>query len=175
VYEGKYPVLQVSLSTGEKRSEAVAYEIEVKDLPARLVATVRVTTQPDRMAQAFGEALPAVVRYLKSEGVEPAGPGFGIFHEYDSQRVVMDVGFPISRSVRGDGRVAPQELDAATFAVTWHHGSYRTIGEAHRAIEAWAGEHGREMAGPPWEVYWEGPESGGDVAAYRTEVGYPIR
>jgi effector-binding domain-containing protein len=152
----------------------MAYEIELRELPARPVATIRVATTPNRMGETFAESLPAVLRYLESQGVEPAGPGFGIFYQYDSDHVDMDIGFPVSRAVEGNERVAGRTLDSATFAITWHIGSYRTIGEAHRAIEAWVQEQGRKVTGPPWEVYWDGPESGVEPSAFRTEVGYPV-
>ena len=153
----------------------MAYDIEVKELPARSVATVRVTTTPDKMGQAFGEVLPQVFEYLKSQGIEPSGSGFGIFYAYDADRADMDIGLPVDRDVEGNGRVVGQRLEAATFAVTWHEGSYQKIGEAHRAVEEWIKANDREAAGPPWEVYWTGPAQGGPPAGYRTEVGYPIR
>jgi len=153
---------------------AMTYEIEVKDLPARSVASVRVSTAPNRMGATFMEVLPEVLAYLRKEGIEPVGPSFGIFHSFGDQ-VDMEAGFPVSDSVSGEGRVVGRTLDSATFAVTWHHGSYRSIGEAHRAIEGWIGDNGRRVAGPPWEVYWTGPDSGKDTSEYVTEVGYPIR
>ena len=153
----------------------MGYEIEVKDLPSRQVAMIRVTTTPDKMGQTFGEVIPEVYAYLQKEGVEPSGPSFGIFHTYTDEEVGMEAGFPVDRPVAGEGRVMGGRLDASTCAVTWHQGSYASIGEAHRAVEAWIGANGREQAGPPWEVYWEGPGQAKDPSEYRTEVGYPIR
>lgn len=152
----------------------MGYDVEVKDLPSRHVATIRVTTTPDKMGETFGELLPEVLAYLEKEGVKPSGPSFGIFHTY-GEEVGMEAGYPVSTPVRGEGRVLGQELEAATIAVTWHHGSYKAIGEAHRAIEAWIGDNGRQQAGPPWEVYWDGPDTGKSPSEFRTEVGYPIR
>ncbi len=153
----------------------MAYEIEVKELPVRRVATIRVQITPDQMGATFMELLPEVHAFLQGRGVEPTGPGFGIFHSYESDSVDMEAGFPTPEPMTGEGRIVGRTLDAATFAVTWHNGSYQTIGEAHRAIEQWTKDKGRDVVGPPWEVYREGPESGKSASEYRTEVGYPIR
>lgn len=153
----------------------VPYDIEVKELSARHVATVRLTISPDRMAATFAEVLPEVIEHLQTQQVQASGPSFGIFYRYDDDEADLEAGFPTSLPVTSDGRVIGRSLDPGTFAVTWHEGSYRTIGDAHRAIEAWMKENGREAAGPPWEVYWEGPEPGRSPSEFRTEVGYPIR
>lgn len=153
----------------------MGYDVEVKDLPQRHVATIRLTATPDKMGETFGEVVPEVYRYLEKEGVAPSGPSFGIFHTYTDTEVGMEAGFPVDTPVKGEGRIMGGTLDAATFAVTWHEGPYSSIGEAHRALEAWIKENGREQAGPPWEVYWEGPGSGKSPSEFRTEVGYPIR
>ncbi|MFN2590079.1 MAG: GyrI-like domain-containing protein [Actinomycetota bacterium] len=152
----------------------MGYDVEVKDLPTRHVATIRVTTKPNRLGTTFGGVLPEVFAYLQERGIEPVGPSFGIFHEYGDE-VDMEAGFPVLEQVPPSDRVTGRTLDAARFAVTWHDGSYASIGEAHRAIEEWIGANGRQITGPPWEVYWTGPADGVEPSEYRTEVGYPIR
>ena len=150
------------------------YDVEVKELSARHVATVRLTISPDRMAATFAEVLPEVMAHLQKQQAQASGPSFGIFYSY-GEEVDLEAGFPVSLPVRSEGRVTGRTLDPGMFAVTWHEGSYRAIGEAHRAIEQWMKDNGRETAGPPWEVYWEGPEPGRSPSEFRTEVGYPIR
>ena len=50
-----------------------AGEIEVKDLSDRYVATVRVTTTPDKMGATFGEVLPEVDAEIVNAGTRPEG------------------------------------------------------------------------------------------------------
>lgn len=151
----------------------MTYEVEVRHLPARHVASIRVTVAPDRMGATFEELLPEVLSAVQDQSVQATGPSFGIFHRY-GEDVDMEAGFPVSVPIEPSGRVQPRMLDAGTFAVTWHHGPYSGIGEAHRAVATWAEENGRPIVGPPWEVYWEGPASGLPAAQFKTEVGYPI-
>jgi effector-binding domain-containing protein len=153
----------------------MAYEIELKDLEERLVATVRVTTTPDRIGEAFREVMPEISAKLAVAAVQPPNPMFALYHSYGNEEVDMEIGLPLPAPIPTEGRVVGRELAATRAAVTWHHGSYDTIGEAFRAVEAWIEKEGLERNGPPFEVYWTGPEDDPDPAKWRTEVGYPIR
>lgn len=151
------------------------YDIEVKDLSDRYVATVRVTTAPDQLGQTFAEVLPEVDAEILNAGELPEGAPFAIFHTYTDDSVDMEVGFPLRQPMATSGRVVGRELQATLAAVAWHHGAYDGIGEAHRAVEAWLQEQGIEASGPPWEVYWTGPRDDRDSSKWVTEVGYPFR
>jgi effector-binding domain-containing protein len=153
----------------------MAYDIETKDLEQRYVATIRVKTAPDRIGQTFDEVAPELHAQLAEAGVQPPNPMFAIYHGYGKDEVDMEVGLPLPKPIPTQGRVVARELPATLAAVTWHHGSYDTIREAFRAVEAWIEKEGRERTGPPWEVYWTSPADDPDPASWRTEVGYPIR
>ena len=152
----------------------MAYEIEIKDLEQRYVATIRTTTTPDRIGETFRELLPEVMAQLTEAGVQPPNPPFGIYHTYTKDEVDLEVGVPLPQPIPTEGRVVGRELPATKAAVTWHLGPYGAIGQAFRAVEAWLAEQGKEPTGPPWEVYWTGPGEEQDSARWRTEVGYPI-
>ena len=153
----------------------MAYEIELKDLPDRYVVTIRTTTTPDKLGEAFGELLPEVDAQILHAGERPTGPAFAIYHVYREDTVDMEAGFPVGEPIPTSGRVSGRELTATEAAVTWHKGSYDSISEAYRAVEAWLAANGREASGPPWEVYWAGPMDDADSATWNTEVGYPIK
>ncbi|HEX9376757.1 MAG TPA: GyrI-like domain-containing protein [Actinomycetota bacterium] len=149
-------------------------EIEIKDLPDRYVATIRITTSRTGIGAAFDDLLPEVDAEIVNAGTRPAGPPFAIFHTYGDDEVDMEVGFPLDGPIPTSGRVIGRELAATLAAVTWHHGHYDSLGEAHGAVGAWLKQEGRAATGPPWEVYWSGPRDDPAPATWRTEVGYPI-
>lgn len=60
-------------------------------------------------------------------------------------------------------------LPAGQVAMTIHRGPYQGLGGAHRAVLDWSAAHGRQLAGPRWEVY--GPHSD-DPAQVWTEIYY---
>src|SRR2546423_12246302 len=96
----------------DQGARAMAYEIEVKDLSDRYVATVRVTAAPDEMGATFGEVLPEVDAEIVNAGTRPEGPAFGIFHAYTEDSVDMEIGFPLVGPIPTSGRGAGRELGA---------------------------------------------------------------
>jgi len=153
----------------------VSYEIELKELPDQYVATIRTTTTPDQIGETFRELLPEVDAEILNAGALPAGPSFALFHEYHEDQVDMEAGFRIEEPIPTSGRVIGRELLAHSAAVTFHHGPYEGIQAAHRAVEDWLRDQGKELAGAPWEVYWVGPGDDPDSSKWNTEVGYPFQ
>lgn len=54
----------------------------------------------------------------------------------------------------------PSELPGGQVAVTIHTGLYDAMRPACQALVSWASEHGGELAGNPWEVYFSHPSAG---------------
>jgi AraC family transcriptional regulator len=149
------------------------YEIEVRDVPAQPMLSIRQETTPQGMGAAFRELLPVVHEYLERRGVEPAGPSFGIFHAYERDRVDFQAGFPVPEPLKGEGRIEAGEIPGGPAAVAVHVGPYDTIGAAHDALEGFVRDRGGP-GGPPREVYVTGPGQERDSARWRTEVIYPL-
>ena len=55
-----------------------------------------------------------------------------------------------------------------------HVGPYPDVGGAYQALMGWIQAHGHETAGPPREIYLNGPDEVSDPAQLRTEVLWPI-
>jgi|SRR6266704_1876272 len=151
----------------------MTYEVELKELPARPVATIRVTVETSGIGKAFGELLPQVMAHIKRHGAHPVGPPLGIFHHYGETSCDMEAGWALEQAIPSEGPVDVRELPAGRAAVTWHFGPYSTLGDAHRTVIGWISSNGREQTGPPWELYWSDPQEV-PPEELRTEVGYPV-
>jgi effector-binding domain-containing protein len=49
--------------------------------------------------------------------------------------------------------VIPSSLPAGEVATATHRGDYANLGVTHDAVRDYAAAHGRELAGPCWEIY----------------------
>lgn len=152
----------------------MAYEIEVKDLDAQPVVTVRTTTRPEQVAATLGELLPEVWTYVFSQDARPAGPPFTRYHRYEADAVELEAGVPVSAPVASAGRIAAGTLPAGPAAITWHAGPYDTLSNAYEAVEAWLAAGGRRPGGAPWEIYWSDPGAEPDPAKWHTELVWPL-
>jgi effector-binding domain-containing protein len=153
----------------------VPYEIEVKELRPRSTIVIRGTGSPSKLPALFPEFLGELFGYLGGIGVEPAGGPFGRYFEFREDSIDFEVGVPVPAPLAGRGRIEPSELPGGSVAVTWHIGPYERLHEAYAAVESWMREHGRESAGPMWEVYHSDPEREPDPATWRTELFWPVR
>ena len=152
----------------------LAYEIVEKDVQPQPVVSIRVTTKESDLSFTLGEMITALWLYLVKVGGRPAGMPFARYHEFRGNTVDLEVGIPMSELGLGEGQIVAGELPGCRVAATWHVGTYDKLPEAYQALEAWLREHGRELTGVPWEIYWAGPVEIQDPAQWETEVLWPI-
>jgi effector-binding domain-containing protein len=148
-------------------------DIEVKELPAQHVLTIRERATAKGLGAAMRGLYPVIAAYLEKRGVQPAGPSFGLFHSY-GEEIDFEAGFPVAESVEGEGRIRASELPGGRAAVVTHIGPYETIGPVHEALDAFVHDRS-DHGGPSREVYWSGPADEPDSSRWRTDVIYPLR
>ena len=153
----------------------MAYEIEVKELPPQATVSVRVTIAPNEIGDTLGVIFPEVWGYLQGRGVQPAGPPFARYHDFNAERVDLEAGLAVAEPVEGAGRIQASTLPGGQIATTWHVGPYDTLTQAYRALESWMQEQKWTPAAAPWEVYWTDPGDMSNPEDLRTEVLWPVR
>jgi effector-binding domain-containing protein len=67
------------------------------------------------------------------------------------------------------GNMITSALPAGVTAATTHRGPYAELDLAHRAVRDWCAAHGRQLAGPRWEIYGHWRQDPSDL---ETEVYY---
>jgi effector-binding domain-containing protein len=154
----------------------MAYEIDVRTVPARTLAAFRfhvthseLTQMGEKMGSAFGRVMAA----LGAAGVAPVGPPVA---SYERAEDGFDVaaGFPTSTPVTATDGVASLELPAAEVAHTTHVGPYEDLPKAYDALQTEARARGRELdqTASMWEEYLTGPDV--PPEQMRTEVYWPL-
>ncbi len=152
----------------------MVYEVTVEVLPEQPTAVVRGTMTIEEIPAWLGHAYGAVFAHLSAHGRAPAGPPFARYWMGEG-KVRIEAGFPVSEPVEDEGEVEASELPGGEAAVTWHVGPYDAMTPAYAALEAWIGDKGASMSGPPWEVYYSDPADEPDAARWRTEIVAPFR
>lgn len=144
------------------------------DVPARAAAVIHLTIPRDQIQHAMGPAIGEVMAVLEAQGIAPAGPWYSHHLRMVPDLWDFEVGVPVASPVSPAGRVVPGGLPAARVARTVYTGGYDGLGDAWGAFGEWIDAQGLATAEDFWEVYAQGPESGDDPAAYRTELFRPI-
>jgi hypothetical protein len=141
-------------------------EVEVAAAPEQLWAAVRQRTTKSDVA---GEIRPLVGRAWEMLGRHPElgrrGRNVALYHPDGS----VEVGVEVPAGFEDEAEVRCAALPTGTIPTCAYFGSYEGLGEAHGAIQAWARDAGRQLAGTSWELYGHWTD---DPVQLRTDVCY---
>ena len=140
-----------------------------------MTAVARATLTVAEVGPWLGKTYGAVAALLAARQAGPAGPPFARYHMLGEGRFEVEAGFPASRQIEGNGDVQPSELPGGQAAVTLHIGPYDQMEPAYQALASWVSDHGGELAGDAWEVYFSDPSAEPDPATWRTQIVQPYR
>jgi DNA-binding transcriptional MerR regulator len=158
----------------DHREEDIAFAVQVKQLPARLVASIRFQATPADEGRMIPELLDELERHAEQHDVRCRDqPPVRISHEFSDELVDTEIAVAIARPIPASGRIASRVLEAAHAAYVVNVGPHADLWAIYWAILVWVQENGYEQYGPPREVYWDHPAHG-HALTYRTEVQWPI-
>jgi hypothetical protein len=95
----------------------------------------------------------------------------------DDEGEAVEVFVPIAEPIappRSAREVSLGELPAVQSAVLVHAGDYASMADTYRTLGAWVAGHAEPSGERIREWYRVGPWDTTDVAAYRTEIAWPI-
>jgi effector-binding domain-containing protein len=123
---------------------------------ARPTAVVAQTTTWTEFPKLWASLLGEVYEFVRPRPELATGVGGELWQNimlYKDQRPDVEVGVLVSEPFQGEGSVIPSALPAGEVATATHRGDYAKLGTTHDAVRDYAAAHGRELAGPCWEVY----------------------
>ena len=147
--------------------------IEIVELSAQRVATIRRTVPRSGLGAFFGEVIPKLQVAIASQGGKPAGPPYGRYYNEDPAAFDTEAGIPFNGPVKSSGDVRVGELPSGPAAKTVHVGPYDTLPQEYPRIAAWLATNGKRPGRGPWEAYLDDMAST-DKSKLRTEVYWPI-
>jgi effector-binding domain-containing protein len=153
----------------------MTYEVQEKDIPEMLVASVTRTASVATIGKEIQEAFATLMKAITPIGFGQGMPGT-ICSELGDERAdgTWEIFLPVARRFESPEGVQVKTYPAMHVAYLVHIGRYDEVGCAHEAIETWLREQHRPMLGPPRELYLNDPREAGEDQAI-TEVQVPTR
>jgi len=111
------------------------------------------------------------------QGLQPAGPPFGIYFNAPGQVPETElkwlIGMPVAPAAAPVDPLKKGEFKAGSVAVCVHVGPYDNVAETYAKMTVFIDANGWKVAGPPLERYIDNPQM---VAAdkVRTEIVLPV-
>jgi effector-binding domain-containing protein len=149
--------------------------VRLVTVEARPTAVVAQTTTWAEFPNLWGPLLGQVYEFVRARPELATGDGGELWQNvmlYKDQRPDVEVGVLVSGTFQAEGPVILSALPAGEVATATHRGEYAKLGVTHAAVRDFAEAHGRELAGPCWEIYGHARP---DVSEAETEVFWLLR
>ena len=152
-----------------------AESVRFMTVEARPTAVVAQTTTWSEFPKLWGQLLGQVYEFVRPRPELATGDGDELWQNvmlYKDQRPDVEVGVLVSGPFQVAGSVIPSALPDGEVATATHRGDYAKLGDTHAAVRDYAAAHGRELAGPCWEIYGHPRRDPGEA---ETEVFWLLR
>ena len=169
-------LLESALKRLRKEATTMKFDVNLKTLPERYAATVRMMIPTYEHEGLLWNTLMAETAEMKLSCDNPCYC-CAVFHDAEYKETDVDV--EVQKTLQGTypdtEHVKFRTLEAVTIASTIVRGSYALMDEANAAVAAWVTDNGYAFDGPMFNIYHVSPHETQNSDEFVTEVCYPIR
>lgn len=159
-----------------RKDEDMKYDVTIKTIPARTVASVRKII-PNYGQE--GDLWSIFCQETAGMNIQNGDPALCAAVYHDGEYKETDVDVEIQKSVKGTypdtEHVKFKTVPAVEVASAVFRGSYSQISQVNEAVAAWIAGNGWEFAGKFFNIYHVSPQETRNPAEFVTEVCYPVR
>ena len=125
------------------------------------------------MPKYMDPAIQEVIQAIAGQGIAIAGPLFSYHHRRPGDTFDFEIGFPVAKAIKEEGRVINSQLPAVTVVRSVYQGPYEGLAQAWGALQDWVRKNGHGETGKFWESYLDDEEVK-DPKDYRTELNWIV-
>lgn len=174
--ERRLRLLDTAIERLRKDETNMKYDVTVKTIPERYVASVR---QIIPSYDLEGNLWHIFVKETAHMRIQDGDPCLCVALFYDGEYKEADVDVEIQKSVKGSypdtEHVKFKSVPAVRVASAICKGSYDQISEVNAAVASWVEANGYAFDGTAFNIYHVSPHETRDPDAFITEVCYPVR
>ena len=149
-------------------------DFEMVTVPERQTAVLHETVPMNELPKFFQRAYGEVYSALQAEGLKPAGPPFSLYFGMPTDKVELEVGFPVEEKFTELGDVHASTLPGGKCVHGLHIGPYETMVQTYGEMTKWLVDHHLVPSNEMWEVYMSDPQKEPDPKTWRTEIYWPV-
>ena len=133
------------------------YTCELKEFTAQPTVYVRTCAAAQDLPAVMEHVFGALAQYLGMLGESPAGMPYAAYFNMDMQDLDVEIGFPVSEALPGQGDIQAGEFPSGKMATCLYIGPYADMGPAYDALNAWMQANGYVPTGVAYEMYLNDP------------------
>jgi effector-binding domain-containing protein len=150
------------------------YKCEIKEMPVQPVLSIRARSAVQGLPQVVGTSFGAIVQYLGSLGETPAGVPFVAYYNMDMKNLDIEIGFPVSHPLTGQGNIQPNQIFGGKLATCLYIGPYSDVGPAYDALTKFVNDKEIESTGVAYEFYLNDPQTV-QPSELQTQIYFPLK
>ncbi len=147
---------------------------EIIKTKAWRTAVIHLVIPGREMPKYMDPAIQEILKTLKDQGLQPAGPMFSYHHRRPSDTFDLELGFPVTKAIKPTGRVVNGTLPAEKVVRSVYQGPYEGLSAAWRELQDWVGEQELPGTGRFWECYLNTPDEVKGPTEYRTQLNWVV-
>lgn len=172
----KIRLLETARERLRKDVNTMKYDVTLKTLPERYVASVRMTLSGYDQEGMLWQVLGKETAHMK---LIPDDPCYCSVTYLDLEYKESNVDVEAQKTVKGQYQdtehVKFKTVPPVTFASATFKGSYDLISQVNEAVAQWVRDNGYEFCGPMFNIYYVTPHDTSNPEEYITEVCYPVK
>lgn len=172
----KLRLLDSTIEWLRKDGNIMGYDVNLKTLPERYVASVRqvIPTYADE-----GMLWQLLMSETRTLNLQEGSPSYEMAVYYDGEFKDKDVDVEVQRAVVGKHQdtehVRFKNVPAVEIASATFKGGYEQINQVNEAVAKWIYDNGYEFDGMAFNIYHVGPGVTQNPEEYVTEICYPVK
>lgn len=169
-------LLETAMERLRKDDRTMHYDVTLKQMPERQVASVRQIIPAYNQEQILWRTLQRETAHLHMRMAEPCC-GLAVYHDecYKERDVDVEIQIAVTGSYEDTEHVRFKTVPAIQIASATYQGSYEKITQANEAVARWARDNGYAFDGVAFNIYHVSPAQTQNSEELVTEVCYPVR
>lgn len=172
----KLKLLDNTISWIRKDGNVMDYQVTLKTLPERYVASVRMVIPAYDREQKLWEILH---RETAAQNLRTAVPNYGlaIFHDegYKEHDVDVEIQVALTGKYQDTEHVKFKTVEPILMASATYQGNYDQVTRVNEAVAHWIHDNGYEYDGASFCIYHVSPNDVSDPDKMVTEVCFPVK
>ncbi len=133
------------------------YKCEVYHQESQPTFSIRTRTAASQIPQVLAESYGKINQYLKSLGEQPGGAPYVAYYNMDMQDLDIEIGFPTTSKLPGQGPIQSGEMPAGKYSSCLHKGPYSELAPAYQALSEFLKSQNLHPSGVAYEFYLNDP------------------
>lgn len=136
----------------------MSYLFQVIETEPQAAVAIRKVTSANNLPTVVEEVFSAIVEYIsKKEGLS-LGPAFIAYYSMDENNLEVEIGFPVSEEIPGEGEIICTEIPGGKRVVGYYKGAYAYMTYLYDEMLKWILLKGLEPSSLVYEYYFNSPQ-----------------